>query len=432
MNLLNKIQYVCSYDLSASVAAFITFVIVRNFELVFGRVGKMQRTGELMNDLGHVFICLLLLWLLIAIYRHFFQFSWNHFKSNKRLLLIFLIPIFPILFLVIAIFIGYFPHLPGWYLSYGISADTVFFSLAALCFLSIVCYFGIAWKCGVFYTNKSWQLLALFKKLDLQLFILTCLILIPHWGDSYWLLIFKNDYLSSLNYGYFVIPFIFTVVTYILRSRMERNTAFYLAQLNVILLYFFVLGYINYRPFQNKGPLPEAIIPIVIAALIWALNWIIWHKDLTEEKINIVTPRRIRYVIATLIILVLWQFVSYFWYADDCRQQIVWRFIKDADKQDGIYISNINDLPQNQREYLIKQISKVYKKVYTDKKQFADIETDYKYPVLFTNLKHSGLFYSKGYCGCSIGYGAGYGAKVSAIWFLGRWWYIYTSPSLIS
>ena len=85
-------------------------------------------------------------------------------------------------------------------------------------------------------------------------------------------------------------------------------------------------------------------------------------------------------------------------------------------------------LRKNQREYLIKQLSKVYKKVYTDKKHFTDIETDHKYPVLFTNLKHSGLFYSKGYCGCSIGYGA----KVSAIWFLGRWWYIYTSRSLTS
>ena len=83
MNLPNKIQYVCYYDLLASVAAFISFVIVRNFELVFGRVDKMRRTGELMNDLGHVFICLLLLWLLIAIYRHFFQFSRNKFKSNK-------------------------------------------------------------------------------------------------------------------------------------------------------------------------------------------------------------------------------------------------------------------------------------------------------------------------------------------------------------
>jgi hypothetical protein len=428
MNLLNKIQHVCYYGLLASVAAFISFVIVRNFELVFGRVSKMRRTGELMNDLGHVFICLLLLWLLIAIYRHFFQFSWSHFKSNKRLLLIFLIPILPILFLIIGIFVGYFPHLPYWYLSYGISADTVFFSLAALCFLSIVCYFGFAWKCGAFYTNKSWQLHALFKKLDLQLFILICLILIPHWGDSYWLLIFKNDYLSSLNYGYFAIPFILTAATCILRNRMELNKAFYIAQINVILIYFCVLGYINYRPFKYKGPLLEAIFPLVTAALIWLLNWIIWHKNLPKKQIKIVTRRRVRYSLSILSILMLWQFISYFWYADDCRQQIVWRFINDVDKQDGIYISNINDLPQNQREYLIKKLSKAYKKVYTDKKQFADIETDRKYPVLYTNLKHSGLFYSKGYCGCSIGYGT----KVSTIWFLGRWWYVYTSRSIIS
>lgn len=74
----------------------------------------------------------------------------------------------------------------------------------------------------------------------------------------------------------------------------------------------------------------------------------------------------------------------------------------------------------------------MYGKVYTDRRQFTKIGEAFKYPVLSTNLKHSGLFYSKGGCGYYIAPLAAYGAKVHAIWFLGRWWHVYTSSAWIS
>lgn len=448
MTLLKRVRYVCYYVPLTSVVAFMSFVMARNFGPLFCRLGKMYGVGRIMADLGHVLIWLLLLGLLAISYRLFFRLSWNHFRANSRLLLICLLPALPIAFLSAAISLRYLPPQSRWHLRCGISSDAVFLPLAALCFVSILLYVRTAWKRGVFRAREHSQSLTILGKPEPQLFVLICLVLIPSWGDGYWLAltkdggywlwVLKNEYVSSLSYSYFTIPLVFVGATLVIHKRLECSKAsFYLSQLNVVLLYFCTLGYVPWRPFRWCTQSLAAIVPLSSAAFAWALNWMIWHKDLSDEDLRVLTPLRVRCALATLTALVLWQFISYFWYADSRLQQVAWRFAEEWRGRGGICIRDFDALPHNQRKYLLKQLSGIYGKVYTDERQFpretrTGSDPVLKHPILTTKMEHSGLFCSKGYCSSYMGPLAAYGAHVRAVWFLGRWWHIYSSAIWVS
>lgn len=252
------------------------FVVVDNFGSGFeGNIGRMRRVGKMFNDLGHVFIPPMALFLLVYPMTKVLGFSYGECKRHKMLLLLSAVLLCLVTVFSIALWRGFRPQ----------GVDELWFTACGFALLFILVFVVLAFGKGVFYFKRSLSLATLSQSWSLQAFILVCLMIIPRWSGDYGLNFGGEGSVDSLDLRFYVPPCVFLSATLILGRHFDMRPLFAVALVNAMLIYFCILGYWKWLGgFTYRGPMIIGLCLAGVAALVFYVFWMLWHKPVTYKK----------------------------------------------------------------------------------------------------------------------------------------------------
>lgn len=435
----SRVRLISGWLLIAATLSVMTCVILQNFESFFMEMPRLRSEGEMFRDLAHLMIPAFCICLLAILFRYGVRFSASGFPCHKYCFIV--IGVLILLPITVYLFGQKFglASPSAWHIHYNYSFDDflIHYGIVAGGVILLFTIFAVIRKKITLCFRYSGGSRAFFQCWPFQLLLFAALLLIPRWSGNYWLNLFNGEFIVCLPVFVWMPVLIYFLLTMVNYRRFCHSFVAPLALVNTVLLYLLLAGYWHSR-IDLYGPLPSAVIPVVSASLVWSVFWWGWLNDgvalPTVGWLGVMIQWR--NVAGLAGVLIIWQFVSYFTYADSRRQQIAIRFVERFSETEGICL-DLQAIPASQREYMLSLFQSYGKKVFTDPQTFPKREqpafaSELKYPILHAEMKPAGLFLSKGNCGYYYTGLAAMGGDMVSFWFLGRWWHIYSCNIWVS